>query len=177
MNSMSTTQLLSNFLAALLPIWNVMVAFIALLGILLVGFGLYSAGRMYSPNSKVGKSGVIAGVIVGSLMVNISFFLNFMSYTVFNKASSSGISYTSSQTGAMGLYLEVAMGIIAIVGLWSLTRGLYLIKDVGEDKRNLWHGVTHILGGIMAINMSAVFLLIGATVGGVVQTLTRLVTG
>jgi hypothetical protein len=173
----SNTALLTNILASLPAVWDIIIAMMAGFGIFAVIYGIAMAAKVGAPGSSTSGVGAIATIVIGALFVNISFFMNFMSYSIFNTTYSTGLTYRSSQSGSFGLYIDVAMGMISIVGLYSFGRGLWLAHRTSDDKQHFWSAVTHIIGGILAVNIVATISLFGATVGGTVQGLTTLIAG
>ncbi len=63
--------------------------------------------------------------------------------------------------------LSAIIQFMIVVGLVSFARGIFIIRDVaeGDQQASLMAGVTHLLGGAMAVNLGPVMNAVQATLG------------
>jgi hypothetical protein len=169
--STSAATMVQNIVTNLPYIWDIVEAVTILLGCGLVVSGFLTGAKNAAESHHGGGKSAIALIIGGTLLINISTDLNVLSWTVFNEADQTGLSYqASSSSNGMGVYLQAAFGIIAIVGLYGIASGIYKVSESSSDSRHFFNGVTRVVGGIMAVNITATISLLGSTVGGALQS-------
>jgi hypothetical protein len=166
----SATEMLQNILNNLPAVWN-----LVQLGFILLGAGLVVAGLMVGAcnagdSHRGGGRGPFAMCICGVLLVNIGLDMSMFAMTLYNQAGATGLSTTTSTGNGTSLYLNVALGIIGIVGLYGLGSGIHMCSHGATDSRQFFSGITKSVAGIMAINMSLTMSMLGASVGGVLQS-------
>jgi hypothetical protein len=89
--------------------------------------------------------------------------------TVFNQTSEQTLSY-SPPSSPGSVYIQFAVYGIATVGVIGIARGICLLRDTPNQAMNFSRAITHLFGGILAVNLVTFLRGIGATVGGDVQS-------
>ena len=79
----------------------------------------------------------------------------------------SELSYTTNSTDYQ-IYVEPILGIIQIIGIIAFMRGWLLLAKAtnpGQQPGAISKGVTHIIGGILAVNIRTFITVIYQTLG------------
>jgi len=79
------------------------------------------------------------------------------------------MSYTSGRGQSFDTYLRPVLGIVQVIGLISFIRGWVQLAKVGQQGTQpgtISKAITHIVGGIMAINIVFVIQIVQATLLG-----------
>jgi hypothetical protein len=119
----------------------------------------------------------VVGIGIGSLLLTLVSTLNMLSYSLFNQAMSTGLSYAGTSNGQSTLYLKVVYSIISIMGLWAVIYGLVLLNRSATEKKEFGRGMTHLFGGLAAVNIVVFLGFFGSFLGGTAQSVIHLLTG
>ena len=64
-----------------------------------------------------------------------------------------------------------------LVGAYQVVKGLVLLKEAAFGSRTFWPATTHILGGVLCLNIKTFMLTLGSTVGGTLESTVRALLG
>lgn len=148
----------------------VILAFLA--GLAFIGKALYDMSLRYAdgPSSRV--SGVTTRILIGLLLVNVPMFAGSLMATLgapmfFGLAQTghivtSQLTYVPDASGPMVENFNSLMRslfiILVMFGTLALIRGLIIIKQVADGRnhngRTMGSGVTHLIAGVMMMNMN-----------------------
>lgn len=136
-----------------------------LAGFAVVGASLVGLHRRSQDRRPVGPA--LAGLVVGCLLASFTAVVDALTMSLF--ASSAPHDLSTVQTGsAAGLeeMVGLALTIVMVVGAYQVVRGLVMLKEAAEGARVFWPAVTHIVGGILCLNIRTFLLALGTTFGG-----------
>jgi CheY-specific phosphatase CheX len=82
------------------------------------------------------------------------------------------LSYVNSATEAtsFNIYVTFAIAVVILVGIMGTIKGVMLLSASKSDTRKLGEAITHMIGGVAAINIQTIISMFGETVGGNVGT-------
>lgn len=156
------------------PVWNLMILIGMLIGLALSGYGLYAIANNSLEQGR-GKRGGWLLLLLGVILLNTSSALNTLSLSIFNQSTQSAIGYTPAGGGQYAIIVEAALGIVSLVGLYGVISGLLLLKPEGRSE-DFWHGIRRLVGGTLAVNIVPALHVLGASLGGTMQSvITKLV--
>jgi hypothetical protein len=174
----SLDQMMTNFVQ---NIYQPMINTISLLGIVM---GIYLIFRGLVKASKVGTDpkagsthGIMVNLFIGAILVTLGGMLPAMTETLFGTGGPSN-SLTSiiqwSQIVGSGVdtseadaTVKAILMFVQVIGVIGFIRGWLIIKNAveGTGQATVPQGITHIIGGTMAINIGAMLRLFDATFG------------
>lgn len=144
-----------------------------------VGLGLIFAGisglkklgnRTAFMNADSGVVGPLAKMIIGALLIFFPNFLEVLNKTLFNNTAienASALLYQGSPSYIT--HLRPIIIIIQFIGMVAILRGfLILTKATGQGAQpgTISKGFVHILGGVMAVNITKTVSIVVTTFGG-----------
>ena len=121
-----------------------------------------------------GGMGTFGTFIVGGLLLSATTILRAFSASMF--ASPLTFTYASLQytTGMSATETQAAYNVIAavlqfmiVLGMLSFVRGMFILRDVAEGKQqaSTMAGVTHLIGGALAVNLGPMLNAVQQTLG------------
>ncbi|MCP4024114.1 MAG: hypothetical protein GY729_19890 [Desulfobacteraceae bacterium] len=169
-------SILTNIIKALGPWWGTINLFAYLIGILFVGWGLFYLSRAGGASRQMVTSGQnfiakFAGAFVaGIFLMNLNNMFDLFSQTLFEQDSQKNLSFSVAAKGPAGTYIEFAVTIVILMGLLGVIKGCILLRYSAEDPKSLWRALTHIVGGVICINILAFIDMLGKTLDGNFET-------
>lgn len=112
---------------------------------------------------------VIGGMLISATSIlrafSASFFDDTVSYTMASIQHAAGL--TSAEEQAIHNLVTAVLQFMIVLGMISFVRGMFIIRDVAEGKGNasLMAGVTHLIGGALAVNLGPLLNAIQHTLG------------
>ena len=121
-----------------------------------------------------GGAGTISTFVIGGLLISAttilravskSFFNNFQTATSANLTYAAGMS-VNEQAAAYNV-INAVLKFMIVIGMISFVRGLFIMRDVseGSQQASTMAGLTHILGGALAVNLGPLLNAIQTTLG------------
>ena len=167
-----TIEVLENIIASLLPWWGAICKIFYLVGFCLIVFGWTGVARHqklqgWQDNQKLGWLSVLSGV----LLLNLPGLMDATSWTIFNDVSNQALSYSAPTADVYGLYIQLAVYIIILVGLIATGRGVLMIRRQAYDPFVMGTAMFHIIGGVIAVNIISFAEMVGETAGGDVDVI------
>lgn len=127
-----------------------------------------------------GGLGTVTTFVTGGLLISATTILRAVSTSLFSSPITSTFANLSYTTGMTATETQAAYNVISavlkfmiVVGMISFVRGIFIMRDVAEGKQNAstMAGLTHIVGGALAVNLgpliNAVQMTLGITTWGV----------
>lgn len=166
-----------NFYASVLRLvqsyWTLSVSLAVVIGVFLVGTSLASLNRRRQEGG--GWAVGLSGLLIGVAFVNLPWWINTWSVTLMGThAAADPLAYSPPAGAVNAAAAKAIIAIIGAVGLFGVMKGLHLFRESVYDRHAFWPGVTHSLGGLFAINVTAVATMLIPFVPGPVQALLRL---
>lgn len=140
-----------------------------LLGIFMIGGGLYALKSLGDTRSMMSQqmeiSGPIIKIFIGVGLIWWPTLIDVSTYTFWG--TTSPLSYNPSYGHELDTVIEVAFEVIRLVGIIAFIRGWYYIVKSGEQgsQTTVPKGLTHIIGGIFAYHIGATVRIIMNTFG------------
>lgn len=159
-------SMFASFSSSYGAIYSLMMNFCIVAGFTTFLFGL-NRMRMVDSSSRQHDSGPVAGlwgVGIGAGLIYLPSLFDSVTATLFN-ASSSEFGYASftATSDPMG----PIRGFLKLFGLYAFIRGMYIAKEVGQGDRNksFSSAITHIVSGMLLVNLKMTLTVISATFG------------
>jgi intracellular multiplication protein IcmC len=167
-NTGDLASMLMNVQKNLQPVWQMLVALSYTLGIIFVGVAIFKLKQygqmtvMMSTHASLG--GTMAYFLVGIGLLFLPTLLNTWMITAwaYNLDDISG-----TEAGHYADFLKPITQIIQVIGLISFLRGWISLTRLGGGGQpgTLSKGIMHIVGGILAINVTGTIDMLKATMG------------
>lgn len=146
--------------------------YIAGLALVIIGISRLLKTEQQGPQGPTGIGTVMTFVVAGCLF-SINSIIGYFSTTMFNDdvLSTHGVlQYTSGLGGAASHVHAVISSIVAfsiVIGWVSLIRGFFILRGVseGNSQASMMAAITHLIGGVLAINLGSVIMAVQDTLG------------
>ncbi len=142
------------------PIIHLITGFSFLMGIAFTVAAIYHLkvyGEMRTMMaSQTGLKEPLGYLMVAAVMLYLPTAVDMMMKTLFDYTEFRDLEYITVDSGVYKQSLVAVLGLVQIVGLISFIRGWGLIKKSSElgQRGGYGKGLTHIIGGIMAMNIT-----------------------
>ena len=133
-----------------------------LIGIFMVARGLIK-GSKFGQDAKASVPNILANVIIGALLFTVGTSVDTIMATTFGDSSvwgSSGVvSAIASDFGGNTAHFQqavtAALHFFQMVGMIAFIRGWLILRDAveGQGQKTVAQGLTHIFGGVLAMNI------------------------
>jgi hypothetical protein len=158
------------------PMFSALSVLSFLIGIFLIYRGLVKGSKVGSDPRAAATHMILVNLFVGAIMVSIGAMLPNMLTTLFGdsniKTFSSIINWSvitgsSVDTTKADLTVHAILMFVQIIGAIAFIRGWMIIKNAveGTGQVTVPQGITHIIGGTMAINIGMMLKLFDSTFG------------
>lgn len=164
-------NLMSNTLAPM--IWLVgWFGFVAGMIFVFIGISRLLKTEQQGPQGPTGL-GTIGTFVIAGCLFSLNSMIAFINHTLFdsNLVKTNGmLQYTDGLAGAADHVHAVISAIIAfsiMLGWISLARGLFIARGVaeGNSQASMMAAITHLIGGVLAINLGSVINAVQKTLG------------
>lgn len=147
-------------------------AYVAGAVFILIGISRLMKSTQDGPRGPSGM-GTWVTFIIGGLLLSYNSLLHSFSTSMFDASikTKAALNYTSGMTQAEEQHVEVViqsvLQFMILVGLISFVRGWFIVRDVaeGNQQASMMAGVTHIIGGALAVNLGPLLNAIQQTLG------------
>lgn len=157
-----------------------------LLGAILFIMGLWGFKKAGENAAQYPVMKNVMTLVAGALLLSISTFYNIASETISSDFSGSSksilevnphiadLKISAKNTFSSFIPAESAKAILAfvyMVGLFSFIKGIYMMKDIGGSQMGGQNGgsagkcITHIIGGVLAMNITKFSCMVGSFLG------------
>lgn len=166
-------DMFANLAQSIPPIWNMVTAFAYLMGIALILRGVYALkvyGDMRTMMSSQSNLKIpLTLMIAGTALMFLPTMKAVMLTTIFAYSDPMPLSYTTSNPLWSAQSTLVLLRIVQLVGLIAFIRGwVYLAQTAsggGHSQHSFGKSMTHIIGGILAINIEGTKEVLQGTLG------------
>lgn len=177
-SSAGTVLMLTNLVKAISAYWMVFHNFALVIGMTLVVSSLYA----FTKNSREGggMKMAIMGFVAGIFLISIDATISAFSWTILDSAPDKAMSYTPASGGAnaYGLTVQFAVYVVQLVGFYGLIKGMYLLRESGQDRSKFPVAIVHMIGGILSINAVTLLNTAASSIGGTFQqVITQILNG
>ncbi len=121
-----------------------------------------------------GGMGTVGTFIVGGILISATTILSAMSESFFDSSQSvttASLAFTSgmstAETDATYNVISAVLKFMIIIGMISFVRGIFIMREVaeGNQQASTMAGVTHIIGGALAVNLGPLLNALQSTLG------------
>jgi len=148
-------------------------AFIAGLVFIMIGITRLMKSAQEGARGPGGK-GTLATFLIAGVLLSYNVILDFFTSSLSFSGSTdtlAQLTYTTGMTAAevdhVNIVIQTVIQFMIVVGLISFVRGWFIIRDVaeGNQQASMMAGVTHIIGGALAINLGPLLNAVQSTLG------------
>ena len=169
--------MLTNFVNNISQPLQTLISAIAIVsGVAMIAKGLMKAGRHSFDPKAHSVQVILSNLVFGALLMTIGTNFTMVLASVFGTkslADASSISWTFANTLAGGssaqfqAAVQAGMTFVQLIGTIAFVRGWLVMKKVVDGAGNVTpaQGFTHIVGGVMAMNIYAILKIMDATFG------------
>ncbi len=149
-----------------------------IVGLTFIVKGLFAGVKTGTDPRASSPKTIIVNLVIGALLISIGGVLEDILLTIFgvssvsNMSSFSGIAWSNFvgagvNTTAADNTVKAILAFIQIIGLIAFLRGWLIVKAAveGGGQATIPQGITHIIGGAMAINIDRMLKIIDKTFG------------
>ena len=146
--------------------------YIAGIMLVIVGISRLLQTEQQGPKGPTGV-GTITTFVVAGCLFSINSMIAYLTTTLFDSPglkSNGVLAYTDGLNGAAPHIHAVISAVIAfsiVLGWISLLRGFFIVRGVseGDSQSSMMAAITHIIGGVMAINLGSIINAVQSTLG------------
>jgi hypothetical protein len=164
------------FMTNILGPMNVVLNFFGMVaGMILIMIGISRLIKSAQEGTRgPGGLGTMMTFLMGGALMSFSPMMTAFNGTLFNDTSTNTMAALSYTTGMQQAEVDHAHAVISsvlkfmiILGLISFIRGLFIIRGVaeGNSQASMMAGVTHLVGGALAVNLGPLMNAVQATLG------------
>ena len=125
-------------------------------------------GQSISSQQQMGVSGPVVKMVIGALLLYLPSTIDVGIVTFWGSEGSNVVSYVADSGDLFAPIKEGAVAIVRVIGYISLVRGLVILSksvEQGTQQGTFSKGITHVIGGILAINVVGTIRIIGNSLG------------
>ncbi len=121
-----------------------------------------------------GGLGTVSTFVIGGILISATTILSAISASLFDTtttATTASLTYTSgmtsAETDAAYNVISAVLKFMIIIGMISFVRGIFIMRDVaeGNQQASTMAGMTHIIGGALAVNLGPLLNAVQTTLG------------
>lgn len=144
--------------------WHPLVLLGEISGFAILVFAIIRMMRMGARNDHGGLGAVAMAALAGVLLMSLSASISAVSTTFFGSGAVSPLAYAvPSDTGGMSSLEVMGLTAVRLIGLIGFIRGLWYLKQSGDDPSVLGHAFTRIIGGMIAMHFHQIILALEAS--------------
>lgn len=158
------------------PFITLFTAFVTLMGVILMGVGIYGLAR--TKDTPVG--GAITVIVIGIILLSFDEFISMINMTVFDESAAysilgSNISGGSDKVSATAkTFINLAVWIIQVVGFIAVYRGLKIFADTSLTRQRQPEqtrtAIIFVFTGVLCINILSTLKMVALTLGNDAKT-------
>lgn len=147
--------------------------FTAGVALLMVGISRLLKSEQDGPRAPAGLGTVVTFITAG-VLISFNDFVRMITMTLFGTgttATAVTMSYTagmnSQEIAEFSATISGVIKFMILIGLISFVRGVFILRGVaeGNQQSSMMAGMTHIIGGVLAVNIGPFLNLVQATLG------------
>lgn len=162
---------------SLQPFYPLVRATSVLAGFAIMGLALASLRRTGEYRHRAALP-QLAAFLTGALLASFTSVVDALTMSVFAESAPSDMASVSvGSVGGLEPMIRLAVTIVMLVGAYQVVKGLVLLKEAALGARTFWPATTHILGGVLCLNIKTFMLALGSTVGGTLESTVRALLG
>lgn len=161
-------EIIRNIIPHLQAFWLPLKSYGWLLGIIFILIGAYKLGNSRNSQGPSGQGGVFgwATLFCGFFLTSLTSAMDTFSWTAFQHDAPSVLSYVPPNPNTVeGLLVQFGVYVIGLVGLWGFIKGFSILANRTNSLHSVGQGVTHIVGGVFAMNFVSFARMLGLSLG------------
>lgn len=172
--TITPTEMFSNLEQSMAKIYPALIKILNLAGYFMILKAIFMLKKLGHRTAFMGGSsslvGPIAVIFIGIIMINAQEFIKVIVLTLYGQKIQSTKDWESAHGNSDSWYsaLTPIVGLVQVIGLVAFFRGIIILtKACNENSQpgNVSKGLMHILGGVMAVNITGTIDLIDKTLG------------
>lgn len=173
-SAITGSGIFSNIEASMEKVYPAMVNACYICGYFLIAKAIFKLKKLGHKTAFMGSSGNLIGpialILLGVILINTPAFIKLLVQTMYNNKIQSTISWSNQQSGQESWFASIIpiISLVQVIGIFAFLRGVIILtKACNENAQpgNIPKGLMHILGGVMAINITGTIDLINSTLG------------
>lgn len=143
--------------------------------LIIIGISRLLKTEQEGPRGPTGIGTFMTFLVAGALL-SIDKIMGATNFSLFTDIEGRGLNFaelaytagmTDTEVGHANAVIAAAMAFIAIVGWVSFIRGFFIMRGVaeGNSQSSMMAGMTHIIGGAIAVNLGAMIQAVQETLG------------
>ena len=169
----SLADVLANLTEALLPLNSHLLTLASVCGLFFVGGGLLRLARTRGLSTGTGQA--LGSIVIGFLLFGLKALVLAASTSLFEEEASLVSQLALVQKSSLFQpYIRFAVTCVVLLGLISIIRGLIRLRNASLGiPQSMASAITHLLAGIVCVNIVTFARLFGATAGGMVEAVIK----
>lgn len=171
---------IKNVVDQIIPFWSAIQLIMVPVGLILAAIGIkgvLKGNRHGVPNYGTDLATFMAGV----LLISLRSFMDALSQSIFNQPAPGSLASPDLSQVAQGTPYSNAVllvfVVVQLVGLFSVIKGILLFKDGFEYKDKMGAAWTHMIGGVVAMNLYTLLEAVAAMFGSNAQAVVSKIIG
>ena len=120
----------------------------------------------------------LGALLVAGLLLSFTTVLDAFTMSLFRTSAPADLASVSvGSAGGFEPMIRLAVTIVMVVGAYQVVKGLIMLKESASRTHVFWPAMTHIVGGILCLNIRTFVLALGSTMGGSVEEVARVLLG
>jgi len=165
-------QIMINLSQSFPPVWDMVVALSYLIGILFIARAIYAL-KIYGEQRTMASQGPSMKIpvtlfFVGAMLMYLPSSKSVVLMTIFGYSEPQPLSYITSNPAWSAQATQVVLQLVQLLGLIAFVRGwVYLAQTQSHNpgQHTFGKAMTHIIGGILAINIEGTREVLLSTLG------------
>jgi len=149
--------------------------YLAAIILVMIGISRLLKTEQEGPRGPTGIGTIMTFLVAGALF-SIDKIMGATQFSIFTDLGGRGLNYaqlaytsgmSAAEVGHAEAVIAAIMAFVAIIGWISFIRGFFIMRSVaeGSSQASMMAGMTHILGGALAVNLGAVLEAVQTTLG------------
>ena len=120
----------------------------------------------------------LCALLVAGLMLSLTTVMDALTMSLFRTSAPADLASVSvGSAGGLEPMIRLAVTIVMVVGAYQIVKGLVMLRESASRAHVFWSAITHIVGGILCLNIRTFVLALGSTMGGSVEEVARVLLG
>ncbi len=169
-NKLQIQEMLVNLSSSITPFWRLVTGASYLFGLVFVFRGIfmlkvYGEGRTMM-SGQANLKGALICLLVGAVLLFSQSMYDTLLFSTFSATSTSPLQYDTNSTLSIDAYFSL-LRFISLIGLISFIRGWVMLTHLSNPGQQSSFGkaLTHIIGGLLAINIQGTINVVQGTLG------------
>lgn len=118
---------------------------------------------------REGVNGPLVHILIGTVLIYFAGFVNVGTETIFGADVAYAYSAGGGGLGSFDALITPVIDIVELIGMIAFIKGLYILSKLGQQsggQGQLSKGLIHLIGGVLAMNIEASYMILLNTLQG-----------